>query len=391
MRQQSRPVDQSASRTRVNEESESSPPGSGASEASPLLGGGSSGTKTNTASPSDQYATTSATAVSTATANTNFTTTDSRSGPSIRARRSTSKSPSSFNHHFQQQQGETTSLTSSNQPMYQATSAETHSSHSSSNNQPNILEGPTATDYTEITYHAATTNNIHNSDNNVVMSNSSHHSDGNGSAGAQNASLGGNRRQNNSNRVSRAARNRESAAPRQSEAVSSRNSYAEPRDSHIPVRRCGTIDTQLQRRDSDRSDQSLSNNSETHPPLLEIPEEVYAVRKSALQVLKPLTRTWVSSLQKFVSSLCPSYSQSISNNGTLHLLSLRIKCTDATCTGCCHCWLFLDCPVRNDAVDTPVADSVLVYSSTIMVFSCGPTRLPYSVGTGFVQVHIGSQ
>lgn len=31
-----------------------------------------------------------------------------------------------------------------------------------------------------------------------------------------------------------------------------------------------------------------------HPPLLEIPEEIYAVRKAALQVLKPLTRTWVS-------------------------------------------------------------------------------------------------
>jgi len=29
-------------------------------------------------------------------------------------------------------------------------------------------------------------------------------------------------------------------------------------------------------------------------PLLEIPEEVYSIRKSALQVLKPLTRTWVS-------------------------------------------------------------------------------------------------
>jgi hypothetical protein len=31
-----------------------------------------------------------------------------------------------------------------------------------------------------------------------------------------------------------------------------------------------------------------------HPPLLEIPEEVYGVRKAALQMLKPLTRTWVS-------------------------------------------------------------------------------------------------
>jgi hypothetical protein len=34
-------------------------------------------------------------------------------------------------------------------------------------------------------------------------------------------------------------------------------------------------------------------NSPDHPPLLEIPEEIYGVRKSALQVLKPLTKTWV--------------------------------------------------------------------------------------------------
>ena len=31
-----------------------------------------------------------------------------------------------------------------------------------------------------------------------------------------------------------------------------------------------------------------------NPPLLEIPEEIYGVRKSALKVLKPLTKTWVS-------------------------------------------------------------------------------------------------
>lgn len=32
------------------------------------------------------------------------------------------------------------------------------------------------------------------------------------------------------------------------------------------------------------------------PPLLEIPEEIYAVRKAALQVLKPLNKTWVRSV-----------------------------------------------------------------------------------------------
>lgn len=33
---------------------------------------------------------------------------------------------------------------------------------------------------------------------------------------------------------------------------------------------------------------------EETPPLLEIPEEIYAVRKAALKVLKPLNNTWVS-------------------------------------------------------------------------------------------------
>lgn len=38
---------------------------------------------------------------------------------------------------------------------------------------------------------------------------------------------------------------------------------------------------------------SVGANGDQRPPLLEIPEEIYAIRKSALQVLKPLTRTWV--------------------------------------------------------------------------------------------------
>lgn len=38
---------------------------------------------------------------------------------------------------------------------------------------------------------------------------------------------------------------------------------------------------------------SVGSGSE-QPPLLEIPEEIYAVRKAALQVLKPLNKTWVS-------------------------------------------------------------------------------------------------
>lgn len=39
---------------------------------------------------------------------------------------------------------------------------------------------------------------------------------------------------------------------------------------------------------------SIGSADSEQPPLLEIPEEVYAVRKAALQVLKPLNKTWVS-------------------------------------------------------------------------------------------------
>jgi hypothetical protein len=39
---------------------------------------------------------------------------------------------------------------------------------------------------------------------------------------------------------------------------------------------------------------SRSGGSNSQPPILEIPEEIYAVRKAALQVMKPLTKTWVS-------------------------------------------------------------------------------------------------
>ena len=35
----------------------------------------------------------------------------------------------------------------------------------------------------------------------------------------------------------------------------------------------------------------------SQPPLLEIPEEIYAVRKAALQVYKPLTKTWVRTVK----------------------------------------------------------------------------------------------
>jgi len=46
-----------------------------------------------------------------------------------------------------------------------------------------------------------------------------------------------------------------------------------------------------------------SMGSGSQPPLLEIPEEIYAVRRSSLQVLKPLTKTWVSGTEFIVRLL----------------------------------------------------------------------------------------
>ncbi|GAX09735.1 hypothetical protein FisN_19Lh205 [Fistulifera solaris] len=41
------------------------------------------------------------------------------------------------------------------------------------------------------------------------------------------------------------------------------------------------------------SGSGMSTSTSSHQPVLEIPEEVYTVRKAALTVLKPLTRTWI--------------------------------------------------------------------------------------------------
>lgn len=186
--------------------------------------------------------------------NTGLTTTDSNRSSNIRARRAQSKSPSSFNQHFQQGQqptlpqttGETTALTSSNQPMYQATAADTHDN--SSNNNHNLLDvGPT-TDYTEITYHASAS----------------------ARGGSQHGDLDSTSNHGNLN---------------------SRSSLS-TRSSHIPIRRQGTASLTRESNSQEDTDHDLSH-SEANPPLLEIPEEIYAVRKAALQVLKPLTRTWV--------------------------------------------------------------------------------------------------
>jgi hypothetical protein len=53
-----------------------------------------------------------------------------------------------------------------------------------------------------------------------------------------------------------------------------------------------------------QGDSNRSVGSSSQPPLLEIPEEIYAVRKSALQVLKPLTKTWVSRYRNVALKPC---------------------------------------------------------------------------------------
>jgi hypothetical protein len=48
---------------------------------------------------------------------------------------------------------------------------------------------------------------------------------------------------------------------------------------------------------------SYSGHRQQQAPILEIPEEIYIVRKAALQVLKPLTKTWV----RHVHSITPDH------------------------------------------------------------------------------------
>lgn len=59
-------------------------------------------------------------------------------------------------------------------------------------------------------------------------------------------------------------------------------------DSSVYSEQSGTLNSRRSYRGDHRSVES-----NTQPPILEIPEEIYAVRKAALQVLKPLTKTWV--------------------------------------------------------------------------------------------------
>ena len=55
----------------------------------------------------------------------------------------------------------------------------------------------------------------------------------------------------------------------------------------------------------DEGGASAGEGSGNSAPLLEIPEEIYRVRRAALQVLKPLTRTWVSFPPRYIFPYTP--------------------------------------------------------------------------------------
>lgn len=88
-------------------------------------------------------------------------------------------------------------------------------------------------------------------------------------------------------------------------------------------------------------DDSRSLDSNSQPPLLEIPEEIYAVRKAALKVMKPLTKTWVRVLsrelaerqapRRHVLCLCLYF-----RTFWLTIL-LPWRCADH-----CNCWILID-------------------------------------------------
>lgn len=172
--------------------------------------------------------------------------------------------------------------------MYQATAADSHADNNSSSSDGNhnsqYVDGVNATDYTEIGHHTA------------AAAAASGGGGGTGSSrSAQNAGMDEISASQRSQRTPRS--NRVARGSRDPNALDSNLSeHSGP----APMRRQGTVERtiqrSLQRGDSGGSFGNASdenNSANIHPPLLEIPEEVYAVRKSALQVLKPLTRSWV--------------------------------------------------------------------------------------------------
>ncbi len=72
----------------------------------------------------------------------------------------------------------------------------------------------------------------------------------------------------------------------------------------VPTARSSSQQLQQQQQSPNSSN---SNNNNRNLPLLEIPEEVYTIRTSALQVLKPLTASWVCCIHAECCVICDPF------------------------------------------------------------------------------------
>jgi hypothetical protein len=128
------------------------------------------------------------------------------------------------------------------------------------------------------------------------------------------------------------------------------------------------------------------------PPLVEIPEEIYAVRKAALRVLKPLTRTWVrrksihllvcNTLLTSIMFFSPLYGRDYTSSHESFRMPFIPFSANRLC-GIRH-----DRAVWNGSLDTiATAFTLLVHSTTLVVGSCRALLVPYFLCQGIINIH----
>jgi hypothetical protein len=123
------------------------------------------------------------------------------------------------------------------------------------------------------------------------------------------------------------------------------------------------------------------NAAPEHPPLLEIPEEVYGVRKAALQVLKPLTKTWVSGYKALKFSPIITFTKIRSLFSLFFLSSLSAGCIR---------WLCPHSPFWNGKMDSiTTGPPLLVHSFTFLAIACRALLVPLDVSKGAIHIHCG--
>jgi hypothetical protein len=116
------------------------------------------------------------------------------------------------------------------------------------------------------------------------------------------------------------------------------------------------------------------------PPLLEIPEEIYAVRKAALQVLKPLNKTWVRDGIRCAISFCFRTTPDLCFHVSIFSLGRYIS------------WLCSYGALWYGSVDALAPScSVLVHSSTVLVRARGLVVAACALRQGSVCLYCGSQ